>query len=221
MPVFALAGLAVFGLAFRRKWLALAWTALSFGGTLFIQLLAFNRGDSEVMMEKNFVPLTFLVALPVLVMVLPHYREQLSRWKILVPALLIAAGFISIWKGRHWPVNRLAHMDTLLELAERTPGRKFYIHAQELDPMQTGPDWSYGCATMLNSAQAGPDRAINIYPCHDSTACADLSDTHRIFLLVPFFREHDHAWLNSDYFRLPTEPYRHLPLREEEERAGR
>ena len=132
-----------------QKWKAILLYA--FVGTYtLIALVTFRAGDSDYMMEKNFLPSVFMVSLIFLDTLFScegGKQEMGSRWLILV----CIGGLFICWRGIQLFSIRLEKMDRLIEASLIKNQSKSYVLSSELNQDIMLANWALGVETYMRS----------------------------------------------------------------------
>lgn len=118
-------------LYFRKEYLKLAWQVGVLGIFMLITILTYNKGDSDLMMERAFMPLALFVSIPFLkdfIGTLPKYKTL----KLVGLALIMVFSFNRIYvQGRAFKGRTGFNQDMLMKTAY-FPNRKFIVESEKL-----------------------------------------------------------------------------------------
>lgn len=199
--------------AATKKWLLLTWFLLNYGGFLLVCFITFNKGDSHVAMEKYFMPVSFLIAIPFL-----HEIVSAKRFKLIGFAIcfvVFSRGVYGIWYASDYFTKRLAYVDRLISVAQAHSANKLVVFKEDINENYT--TWACALETLLRSATNKNLPQTTVYLIHkNELAEMDLSSP-TLFLYVPFDRNFNIDALNKHYFKLPLAPYviNHNPIPEQ------
>lgn len=180
---------------------------MAVGGYTLIALLTFRAGDSDYMMEKNFLPSVFMISLlflETLFLVNSELKESGSRY------LLIASigGLIICWRGISLFSDRLNTIDELIELSLKANQTKSAVIESQLKSEIMLVNWALGTETYLRS-HSKYKRSCTICTVSALNSIENTSD----FLAVPWeiipIKE-----LNSTFFVPDSSRYQLLPLKQ-------
>jgi hypothetical protein len=195
----------------RRDYTKLAY---SFAGTIgfFVLLMViFSRGESDLGMEKNLIPLWIFIALPFIHDVL-FYDYKISYLKPAIFALVVIAGLSGFYRATVIYGDRLSYIKQIIESASTTTNsKKIIIEKKNLNMDRLAGTWSIANESLLISSVNGPQFSKTIYLVDnlDEINSYDMQRTD-VYLCVPFWREWGYSSLNPVYFQLPREPYKVL-----------
>jgi hypothetical protein len=191
----------------KKNWRKLAWFLVSLFGFLIITFITFNKGDSDMAMEKYFVPLSLFIAIPFLQDVLIKANFKVIRIAFFV--IIVLLGIKTIVKHGKLYTKHIHSLDNMNELAEK----RYKTHKLILDRKMLKNDmvsWACSNETMLYSALKGKNNCISVY-LNDLDDLDDFNPNNfkskDLYLCVPF----DLCWkssnLNHRFFSLPIESY--------------
>jgi hypothetical protein len=115
-----------------------------------IALVTFRAGDSDYMMEKNFLPSVFMVSLIFLDTLFSCEGAKLeigSRWLLFI----CIGGLFICWRGIQVFSLRLEKMDQLIEASLARNQSKSYVFASELEEETMLATWALGVETYMRS----------------------------------------------------------------------
>lgn len=165
LPVLLLA-LSVFYIR-QRCWLAalrlgLMWAFVA--GYAFIINVSNPDTTDPTYLENLYLPLTFFVAIPFALELLPALeRSWNGRGALLATGLLllVLAARLGLMWHRHTPYTAYRQwLEHLLAYTQQFPERKFLMHADNADPYHlraSGSSWAAASETLLLSARRSPD----------------------------------------------------------------
>ncbi len=191
----------------KQKYLKLAWQLTAAGFFLIITFLTYNQGDSDIMMERAFMPLALFVAIPLL----KETMEDKPNLRILKVAILSAAILVSLnriyQQGRKFKEKTLFNQELLLKTA-RLPNRKFIADITELEK-HYNTFWSYSFETLILSTITKNIPTQTIFPANDISKLKKYTEgSNDVFLGADFWLEWSIDNLNHSYFNLSKElPY--------------
>lgn len=187
-------------LTIHRQYRILLLMVGAFMGYAALNILTYHAGEAAMMMEKNFVPLATIVALPALQLLgtLPMKRKALLAIPYLAVIFLQFRGISFASR----PTNeRLAHIRSLVEKCRKDGLRKACVQDRALDQAGLHIHWALAFETLLLSSLEGPEGSISIVARPDrppTTTGADLGG---------LIAEGDICGNGNEYFRLPKGAY--------------
>lgn len=161
----------------RKGWMAMALMVGAVVLFILIHVWAYHAGETAMMMEKNFVPLAVLVALPLMVE-LDRLAPRTQWWSILAIAVVLFIQFRGISFASRPAKERLQHIVSLVEYCREQDVRKACVSTEALDEAGLHLHWALAFETLLLSAHDGPAGSITVVARKDppaSNACADFS----------------------------------------------
>ncbi|WP_018341386.1 hypothetical protein [Cytophaga aurantiaca] len=187
----------------KKNWLLLGWFALNTGGFLLICFITFNKGDSHIAMEKYFMPLSFLVAIPFLQDIMSTKKIQLVA--LLFCLFIFCRGINKIYLAKNYFEHHLEYVDTLIHLAHSQSTKKLLVFKDDIDQNYT--TWACGTETLLRSALNTKQEQTTVYLTDKNEPDQINTKDSVLFLCVPFYRNWNQNDLNKKYFNLPLQPY--------------
>lgn len=192
----------------KRKYLHLLWQLGISVLFMLITLLTYNQGDSDMMMERAFMPISLLVSVPLLNEILKmNSQYRLIKTMFLTLVILISVNRIML-QGKAFR-ERIRFNQELLIKTSKLPNRKFIIESIELQKHYT-TYWSYSFETLMLSSITANCPTQTIFPANDVNRLVKyVEGTSNIFLGADFWLEWGIDNLNHKYFNLSTElPYK-------------
>jgi len=176
---------------------------------LLISFIAFRQGDSDIMMEKNFMPVNYFVLVPFVndVIIKSNLRSILKTGALL---FLIVLCFTGIVRAGSKYRNRISYIEKILDISAKYEGKKFIITRENIDINDIMIPWAFSVETLIFSSVDSPDSARTIYVAKkNELAGTDIKDK-KLFLLVNFWLTYRSDHLNPHYFRIPPGEYRYI-----------
>ncbi len=194
----------VYYLLMNKEYMKLFWQAGFSIVFLIVTFLAYNKGDSDVLMERAFMPLALLTSIPLLKEILEKNRNhQIPKMAFLAFVALI--GFVVVGKQGIAFRQRIRFNQELMAKTAKLPNRKFMADIRDLQKHQT-IFWSYSFETLLLSSITANIPTQTIYPANNIVQLTKYTENaNSIFLGADFWLEWDINKLNTKYFDLPKE----------------
>jgi hypothetical protein len=194
-------------LLLKKEYLKLLWQLGTIIFFLIVTLLTYNKGDSDMMMERAFMPLALFICLPFL----KETLQTASRYQYVKITFLIAIitfSFIRIYSQGMKFRERTRFNQELLAKTAKLPNRKFIVQISELQKYHIAY-WSYSFETLMLSTITKDIPTQTIFPANDTNKYLKYSEeAGNIFLGADFWLEWEIDNLNHKYFNLSTElPY--------------
>ena len=168
-----------------------------------LAIITFRTGDSDYMMEKNFLPSVFMVSLLFLHTLFADSESNLGKnWLIMV----CLAGIFICWRGISIFSTRLQAIDSLIELSMKQGHSKSYVLERDLDSKTYLVTWGLGVETYLR-ALTKYQQNVSIFIQNDSLPPLKSSD----FRAVPW-QSYNNNQLNPSFFPHDTASYYRLNI---------
>lgn len=193
-------------LIFKKEYLKLFWQVSFPVFFLLISLLTYNKGYSDMLMERSFMPLALLVSIPLLNEIIEH-DNRYKIYKLTFLSLIIVFSFNTIYEqGKVFRDRTRFNLEVLTKTA-KLPNRKFIVESSELQKHHyTG--WSYSFETLLLSSITDDMPMQTIFPANNIDEVSKYKEHNDVFLGADFWMEWSIDQLNQKYFKLSKElPY--------------
>lgn len=176
---------------------------LSCAMLLVLLALIYRNGDSDVWMQKNLLPLSMALALPVwnrLDNKQIHTGTDKKAWAML-PLFAIMA--FSLWQGQQIALQRLKQLEMTMQRCSGSG--KWLIKEDENLHRDLGAVWALPYESLLFSSWKTPESQKTLLPYHTTPP----SEAHRpdLFIGAPFAPPVSVRLLNQRYFRLSLHKY--------------
>ncbi len=195
-------------LVLKKEYIKLIWQLAITGFFLIITLLTYNKGDSDMMMERAFMPLALFVSIPLLTEILKNYN-RFNTFKLIFLTGIILLSLNRIYLQGKTFRERTRFNQELLAKTSRFPNRKFIIESSELQKHYI-TYWSYSFETLMLSSITANIPTQTIFPANDLSKLTKYTDGAKdVFLGADFWLEWGINDLNQRYFNLSQElPYK-------------
>jgi hypothetical protein len=194
-------------LIWKKEYIRFLFIFISTLGILCLLLIVYHKGDSDIMMERCFLPLVPIVAIP-------FSNELIVRGKInQVPVIvfiitIMVVGTIRINREGHHFRLKLSNLTELIKKTEVAENRKFLLKRSDKQLENIIIPWTFSFTTMVISSMESKDDTKTIHLYDDLTRYEEyLQHKTDIFLGTTFWLEWSMDMLNTDYFTLIDEPY--------------
>lgn len=199
-------------LILNKKWQVLIWQVCCVCFFMLITFLTYHQGDSDLLMERAFMPLALFVSIPFLKEIM--YKKK--KIAFLNTALLIAIIVLSlsrIYRQGNIFKNRTAFNQEILWKTAQLYNRKFIIQQNELGAFTF---WSHSFETLMLSCITNKMPTQTIYASNNIDKLTKYTENaNSVFLGTDFWLEWDIKNLNPKYFSLPDDrPYKIIKLEE-------
>ncbi len=196
-----------FILLLKKEYLKAGYIFLSAIGFLVIVLVTYNKGDSDVMMERGFLPLTVFISLP-------FFHELFDKQeKYLLPVFLLClviifAGVRRIYSEGNNFRSRVAYFNTLMEKSKNYEGGKFLIKNSEENIANIICPWPLPFTTIILSSMQDKNATRTLFLYDDIKKYEKyINNSTHTFLGADFWLEWNSKDLNHNYFNIPDGPY--------------
>lgn len=204
LPAWLLLASALVLLALQRAWPLFAITLLSTLGYTMLNVLTYHAGEVAMMMEKNFLPLATLIAIPLLYAM--FQRTVRFRALALAPFFLVVfLQFRGIAFAARPAHDRYAAVEKLVNGSRGNGIQKAFVPEEVLSQTGIPVLWALPFETLLCSALNGADSSVTV-----SLSTATLDARYSGVFLEPWTTELPAERLDQRYFQLPIGPYSYL-----------
>jgi len=176
----------------------------SFFVFLIILFLTFKKGDSSVMMQRAYLPLSFFTILPLFYELRNHAKSNLiiSLFFIVVATI----SFIRIGKEGIYLQSKTKELDTIITQAYQKTGKhKFLLDKSKHDYTYEIKSWAFPFMTLVySSMKYDPAITMNFVDNVELySEYVNSTEKCNVFLGPDFWREWSIDGLNKKYFKLP------------------
>lgn len=197
----------VFYLAIKKDYLKLFWQLGTLGFFLIITLLTYHKGDSDMMMERAFMPLALFVSIPFM----KEISENNSKYRLIKTifiTIVVVFSFSRIYTQGKAFWERTRFNQELLAKTAHLPNRKFIVESSELQKHHY-TYWSHSFETLILSTITADIPTQTIFPANDVNNYLKYTEgAGNVFLGADFWLEWGIDNLNHKYFNLSTDlPY--------------
>jgi len=194
-------------LTLKKEYLKLIWQLGISVVFLIVTLLTYNKGDSDMLMERAFMPLALLVSIPLLKEMIGN-NNQYRMLKLTFLSLIIVVSFSRINTQGKVFRKRTRFSQELMTKTAKLPNRKFIIASGELQKRHY-TYWSNSFETLILSSITENIPTQTIYPANDVSQLTKYTENaDNIFLGADFWLEWNIDDLNHKYFNLSKDlPY--------------
>ncbi len=188
-----------------RRYRTAAIIALGVVGFLLVMLVAFRSGDAAIMMDRAFLPVATLIALPTGFLL----GRLHGRWILIASTCIVAVIFIKLRDisfGSRAPQQELDGKVALITEIRREGIAKAWVGDDVLSEYGITPDWAFSWSIMLLSAEEGPDHTMLILHAGNGSAgkvTVDLTSAEPDSATITM-------GLDTSYFRSPSGPFARL-----------
>lgn len=206
LPALVLVILVVLGLVLRKHEPAAVVLAVGVIGFLVLELVTFRAGDAAIMMDRAFLPVATLIALPSIWLL----WDMRGKWAIAGSCVLVLVLFIKLRDisfGSREPRRQLEHIEQLLTDLHQRSIKKAEVSEVELQSRSIQANWALPFGTLLISSMNGPEHSITVRRINGQTVASVKLDDLAVTPDLDGFL----SALNTYYFQLPNGPYEGFP----------
>lgn len=190
----------------QRNWNRLGVLLGSTLTFLVVTIVVYHRGDSDIMMEKNFMPLS---AFPLLALLyemrsMPQRRLIMTGLAVLLGWCLVGVAFRS---GSY--TNRLNTLTEMLQDCKEQNVNKAVIITEGRIGERLMVPWALSVETLMLSSLNSPNNSRTLYAQTTGEEARRLANETRPdqLLFTNFWLHYDPKSLNGRYFNLRNAPY--------------
>lgn len=195
------------GFALNKKmYLKVAISILSVLGFFIISVITFRQGDSDIMMEKDFMPLNFFILIPFANEVLNSNKLKSNILVMVVSFLVLFSTYRTVRVGRRY-TKRINYVHQIIEYANNNNIKKAIINSNKVNKDILLISWGLSLETLLYSSIEGPENGVSIYIYNNFDNIKESINNPTRFLFVNWYLNRDIALLNNNFFKLPKENY--------------
>ena len=192
----------------RKEFLKACFILLSTIGFLLITLITYNKGDSNVMMERAFMPLSIFISIPFVNDVLLKSRAYFSLIAFSFFLGILFLGLRRLNFEGYDLTKEVKYIEKLISSTDDIPGNKFLLKRTKEISSRISGSWAFPYCTLVISSMEGSNNGTTLF-LYDDLAQFEkyLSDKTGVFLGSSSWLEWDIKSLNHRFFNLPDEPY--------------
>ena len=203
-----ISSLFVFGviwMVMSRSFLRLTYFIAANLGFLVFTVLIYHAGDSELMMERAFMPLAFFISVPLCLQWNSNLIKLAKVFLITVFAAVFYFAFAGINNKGNYMSSRLTYMD---ELHEKYKAARVYLQPSEVDMQRVFIAWPYSLETLLYSSSKGNSgQTYSIIVATEYDFKRSEFGNRLVFMSDESYGRINFVELNSDYFKIDGTVY--------------
>lgn len=203
-------------LILKRNYVQAAYIASAYAG-YFILISSMFILDSQIMMERIYLPLGAIICLAIaFVLKDVSFKASGTRSAFALSTLFIILfiGMSNIIMAAPKYTRRLNQVKMQAEKLQTQEGHRFYTYTKDVDKTNEFPFWAASCEQILYSAVHYPGNIKTMYLFDDSLqvrkALVDEPLHGNEFLYAPFAVKFDTSFLNPDYFIIKHDQYQYI-----------
>lgn len=202
LPTWILLATALVLLARQRAWALFGITLAGTLGYTALNVVTYHAGEVAVMMEKNFLPLATLIALP-LMFAVSQRSTRWQAWAVLPFALVVFLQFRGIAFAARPAHSRLVAIERVVQELRAADLRKAVLNDEQTRGI--GVVWALPFETLLISSLDGEGQGVTA-TVTDGTFEPEGDGVY----LAPWNTDLPVEELDPRYFQLPQGPYSHF-----------
>ena len=206
-------------LMLKKWWMVLVSVSFPVGFWV-LWVLAFYRGESEMMYQNYFSLYGIFIGFPLILVLHDLFRGR-NPVKYIIPVVLIAISFIGIYRAHCDMAERTRFLERLTNYGRQFENKKYVLSAGHQDAGLLAIPWAFAFETLMFSSQSSPLDGVSFYASPgDATGDMETVKGQQRAFLGPHFSP---LWYTSNslhpgYFRLPEKEY--LLLNTGQDRLG-
>lgn len=144
----------------RKSFVNFLFYSLFIVGFVLFTVLIYHQGDSDLMMQRAFLPVGFFIAIPILNQFQLHQNNLIKSTQLIFIILIYFACFWMISFQGIVMKKRFAYMD---DLHAKFNVSRIYLNCKEVDMNRVGVQWSFCLESLLySSVSLGKDKTYMI-----------------------------------------------------------
>jgi hypothetical protein len=183
-----------------KAYLRAGFYAISTLGFLLFTVLIYHTGDSELMMDRAFMPLAFFIAAPLCFQWNIESKGISQFLQLAGFSLVFYFAFAGINNKGNFMRSRLAYMS---ELHHQYKASRVYLHNYEVDMNRVLIPWSYSLETLLySSSTKGADNCYSIIVTDEYGFSRSEYANPDVFMSNESYGRINFDDLNADFFQI-------------------
>lgn len=207
LPALVVFAIVVAMLVLRKNWKSAIVLIAGVLGFLLLALVTFRSGDTAIMMDRAFLPVATLIALPA-VFLLWDLRGHRAGMGILLIALVLFVKLRDISFASRPAQEQYSRTEKLLEDMRARSVIKAELSIGELERRSIDVNWPFPYTALLISSMKGPVNSMTVRIDQDSLGLTEETAGPVVGLEL----EQATSVLDTCYFRLPQTPYIQFPI---------
>ena len=174
-------------------------------GFIAFTVLIYHRGDSDLMLQRAFLPLGFFLAIPIFAIFELNRNDLLKSTQLIFVFLIYFACFWMIHYQGKVMEKRFAYMD---QLHSKFNASRMYLNCNEVDMNIVGVQWSFCLESLLySSANCKKDRNYMIAVFNDTELQREEIFTEKVLISHESFGRINFSDLDNRYFQFDNSFY--------------
>lgn len=189
----------------RKSFLNFLFYSLFPVGFVLFTILIYHQGDSDLMMQRAFLPLGFFLAVPIYNQFELHQHNIIKSFQFIFVFLIYFACFWMISFQGNWMQKHLVYMD---ELHAKFNTSRMYLNCNEVDMNRVGVQWSFCLESLIySSAKYGKDKNYMIAVYNDTELKREEIFTNNVLISHESFGRINFSDLDNRYFQFDKSFY--------------
>ncbi len=191
----------------RKQWKSAVVLVCGVVGFLALALVTFRSGDTAIMMDRAFLPIATLIAVPSVYLL----WELRNRWAVVGFVLFVLVLFIKLRDisfASRPAQEQFTRIEQLLDRIRTDDIRKAEVNGEDMQARSIDVNWSLPYSTLLISSMDGPSHSIALRMGPSSRASTEDPTLPGMTLGL----EQTIQKMDPKYFTLPQVPYVHFPI---------
>lgn len=200
LPALIVFLLVLLGLWLQKRKFTAGVVVVGVLGFIGLALVTFRTGDTAIMMDRAYLPVATLIALPATYLL----WELRGRWAIAASVLVVLVLFVKLRDisfGSRASQKQLMRTEQVLDDMRKRSIAKGEVNSEELQAWGLPGDWALPFGTLLISSKSSPANAMTIKVTRPDDHGAGNGEPR-----VPDL-ENSIESMNTSYFQLPPGPY--------------
>ena len=190
----------------RSSFVNLLFYSLFPVGFVLFTVLIYHQGDSDLMMQRAFLPLGFFISIPIFNQFELHQNNLIKCLQLILVILIYIACFWMISLQGNEMKKRFAYMD---ELHSKFNASRMYLNSHEVDMNRVGVQWSYCLESLLySSANFGKDKSYMIAVYSDTELKREEIFSDKVLISHESFGRINFSDLDNRYYHLDKSLYK-------------
>lgn len=171
-----------------------------------ITCIIYHKGDSDLAMERSFLPLAFIVGLAFAADIIEQWNKA-RGWVILYFVVVMFISFNGIRKATWKFQGRLRYLEQIVNEASVSGNQKFYIESSNLNSEILLVPWGTAVETLIYTSIKTPEHPKTLFVYNKMPPVDMNNQKSDLFLAFPWWPEWSYQTLNLDYFKIRKSVY--------------
>jgi len=190
----------------RKSFLNLLFYSLFPVGFVLFTVLIYHQGDSDLMMQRAFLPLGFFIAVPIFNQFELHQNNIIKSLQFIFVFLIYFACFWIISFQGNVMKKRFVYMD---ELHAKFNTSRMYLNCKDVDMNRVGVQWSFCLESLLySSVNYGKDKSFMIAVYSDTELKREEIFSDKVLISHESFGRINFSDLEKQYFNFDKSLYK-------------